>query len=132
MYVHCSGKWYPKSVGASLGAAGVEPAANVPWLNPVDSSYEFEELERAFTPEEMCLQECANAGAYSLGEAGIFESLELVKCQQWLVGLTDLRQAREDCILQLMGEAAQRGAVHIERTAAVRNLETLVQHMIRY
>ena len=64
-------KWYPKSTSVALlsgklvGAnttvvadAQAASSTNSPWLNPVDNSYNMEELEHCYSPEEASLQVC--------------------------------------------------------------------------
>jgi hypothetical protein len=131
-------KWFAKSYTLVAEASddpsyaiGGKSAANLDWLHPYDHSYNFDKLETSVFPEEVCVQESCNAGEYALGEVGIFEVVEVVKVQQYIMTLMNVRQARERKVVRLLGDIASAQSAYATKTDHIKTLDELVGVLLR-
>ena len=67
-----------------------------------------------------------------MGEIGIFEVVEVVKVQQWLLSMLDIKNVKEEIILKLLVDINQSNTVYGLKTDVVKNLEKIVHYMIRF
>jgi hypothetical protein len=84
-------KWYPKDFyeGADSFNRGVSGSE-------LERMYSEEELAKAFTPEDVCLQESCNATEYLLMDLGINRDIELPVLEDWLQRMQRLIAWKED------------------------------------
>lgn len=83
--------------------------------------YAPEIIQKAFHPEDVCLQESCNACELRLAELGI-EDVELTVLEQWLVRMKNLKEFREDRL-----GMAMRLSLEQKRTPKGPTLERLVK-----
>lgn len=77
------------------------------------------------------IQESCNAGEYALGDIGILEPLDIIKVQQYILTLTNIRSAREKKISKLFNLIESNKNEYIPKIEENKKLEKLIAILIR-